>query len=190
MIPRYAFAIPGEEGLACIARYAPTVEMGAGNGYWARCLRDRGVDVVAYDVMGDQWRAYFRESHLWTEVVSGGPGRLSEHPDRTLLLCWPDPWTGMDEASLRAYGGRHVIYVGEPGNRGPGTDGFRQLLRTGWREVERVPVPQWNECDDLLPVYERRSRQPRRGRGTPRPYRGTPEAHRGHSEGTHRLAAM
>jgi hypothetical protein len=157
MIHRYAFAVPNEEALACIARYAPIVEMGAGNGYWARCLRDRGVDVLAYDEMGDQWLAYFRESQLWTDVVTGGPERLGEHPDRTLLLCWPDPWSGMDEASLRAYRGRHVIYVGELGDRGPGTEGFRHLLRTAWREVERVPLPQWSECDDLLTVHERRS---------------------------------
>jgi hypothetical protein len=156
MICKYAFAVPAEEGLACIERYAPIVEMGAGTGYWARCLRARGVDVVAYDEMGDQWLTYFRGSRLWTEVVRGGPERLGDHPDRALLLCWPDPWTGMDEASLRAHRGDHVIYVGEPGNRGPGTEGFRRLLGAEWREVERVPIPQWEECDDVLTVYERR----------------------------------
>jgi hypothetical protein len=156
MIRKYAFAIPGEEGLACVARYAPIVEMGAGTGYWARCLRDRGVDVVAYDEMGEQWSAYFRGSRLWTEVASGGPEQLGEHPDRTLLLCWPDPWSGMDEAALRAYRGDHLVYVGEPGNRGPGTDGFRRLLRAEWREVERASLPRWDECEDVLTVHERR----------------------------------
>jgi hypothetical protein len=183
MIHRYAFAVPCEEGLTCIARYAPIVEMGAGNGYWARCLRDRGVDVVAYDEMGEQWRTYFHaavleEAHtlasggarlkvvkpagdendprLWTEVLRGGPQRLAEHAERTLVLCWPDPWSGMDEASVRAYAGDHLVYVGERGSRGPGTDGFRRLLRAQWREVERVPLPQWDSCDDQLIVYERR----------------------------------
>jgi hypothetical protein len=185
MIHRYAFAVPCEEGLACIARYAPIVEMGAGNGYWARCLRDRGVDVVAYDEMGDQWRTYFHpavleeaesrlpsgsrlkvvkpaedgtEPRLWTEVLRGGPERLTEHPDRTLVLCWPDPWSGMDQASVRAYRGDHLVYVGERGRGGPGSDGFRRLLRAQWREVERVPLPQWDRCDDQLTVYERRPR--------------------------------
>jgi hypothetical protein len=43
--------------LAAIARYAPIVEMGAGTGYWARCLRERGIDAVAYDELGEQWQA-------------------------------------------------------------------------------------------------------------------------------------
>jgi hypothetical protein len=172
MIRRYSFAVPAEEGLACLRRHAPIVEMGAGTGYWARCLRDRGVDVVAYDEMGDQWRAYFRpqaveetapasaEPEVWTEVRKGGPERLADHPDRTLLICWPDPWTGMDEGSLRAYTGDLVVYVGELGDRGPGTAGFRRLLREQWREVEQISVPQWDRCDDLLTVYERRCAAP------------------------------
>jgi hypothetical protein len=139
--------------------------------------------VVAYDEMGDQWRTYFHlavleeprtrvssgarlkvvspagdetEPRLWTEVLKGGPERLAGHADRTLVLCWPDPWTGMDEASVRAYAGDHLVYVGERGRHGPGTDGFRRLLREWWREVERVPLPQWDGCDDQLMVYERR----------------------------------
>ena len=163
MIHRYAFAVPCEEGLACIARYAPIVEMGAGNGYWARCLRERGVDVVAYDEMGDQWRAYFRRApaedpELWTGIVRGDPDHLAQHGDRALFVCWPDPWSGMDEASVRAYPGDHLVYVGELGRGGPGGDGFRRLLRAQWREVERVPLPQWDRCDDQLMVYERRRR--------------------------------
>jgi len=160
LIRRYAFAVPSEEALALIGRYGPIVEVGAGSGYWARCLRERDVDVVAYDEMGDQWRTYFRtpdstEPELWTEVVRGGPERLATHGKRTLLLCWPDPWTGMDEASLLSHPGDRLVYVGELGSRGPGSEGFHRRLRTEWREVARAPVPQWDGCDDLLLVYER-----------------------------------
>jgi hypothetical protein len=154
LIREYAFAIPGEEALSCIARHAPVVEVGAGSGYWARCLRERGVDVVAYDELGDQWHAWFRE--LWTDVVRGGPEALAGHADRTLLLCWPDPWTGMDEAALRAHAGRRLAHVGEAGARGPGTEGFRRLLSSEWRPIERTRVPRWPGCHDRLVVYERR----------------------------------
>src|SRR5207245_918588 len=43
------------------------------------------------------------------------PEVLLHHAERTLLLCWPDPWSGFDEASLLAYPGEHVAVVGEPG---------------------------------------------------------------------------
>lgn len=74
---------------------------------------------------------------------------LASHPDLALFLCWPDPYSGMDESSLRAYAGRTVIYAGEPGESGPGTAGFRRLLR------ERRPLPRWQGCEDQLLVYER-----------------------------------
>src|SRR5438132_3814705 len=54
------------------------------------------------------------EPVLWTEVLQGGPDVLQRHAQRTLLLCWPDPWSGFDEASLLA----------EPGEDGPGSAGF------------------------------------------------------------------
>lgn len=175
LIGTYAFGIPGEEALDCLARHAPIVEMGAGLGYWARCLRERGVDVVAYDAMSDQWQAWFRptvlertagglvarsdplrfEPVLWTEVLEGGPERLAAHAERTLLLCWPDLWSGFDEESLRAYEGERVVCVGELGERGTGSDGFRRLLGRAWRPIDDAPVPRWPGCDDHLVVYAR-----------------------------------
>jgi hypothetical protein len=144
------------------------VEIGAGLGYWARCLRERGVDVIAYDEMGDQWRAWFRptdpdaspEPVPWTEVLRGGPEVLAGHPDRSLLLCWPDLWSGFDEASLRAYAGGRVAVVGEPGERGTGSEGFLRLLRSDWRPLDDAPVPRWEDCSDHLVVYRRRVVRP------------------------------
>ena len=45
----------------------PLVEVGCGKGYWARLLRDAGVDTVAYDITGPD------EADRWTEVLKGGP---------------------------------------------------------------------------------------------------------------------
>ncbi len=176
----YAFGVPGNEALDCLARYAPLVEIGAGTGYWARCLRERGVDIVAYDLMGDSWRSWFRpsilaeirrggaraiearphaqraEPVLWTEVLQSGPEVLGCHAERTLLVCWPDPWSGFDEASLLAYPGGRVAVIGEPGEAGPGSQGFQALLRRSWQRFETAPVPRWPGSEDRLVVYSRR----------------------------------
>jgi hypothetical protein len=172
---KYAFGVPGDSALDCLARYAPLVEMGAGLGYWARCLRERGVDIIAYDAMGESWRAWFRPSILaetrrdgtraiesrhhpersepvaWTEVLPGGPETLTRHPDRTLLLCWPDPWSGFDQASLRTYPGKRVAIVGP--NSAILQDGE---LSARWRHIDEASVPQWHGSNDHLVVYERR----------------------------------
>ena len=177
---KYAFGVPGDAALDCLARHGPLVEIGAGTGYWARCLRERGVEIVAYDVMGDSWRSWFRpsilaETHrdgtraiearphaehaepvLWTEVLPGGPEELGGHAERTLMLCWPDPWSGFDEASLLAYRGGRVAVVGEPGAAGPGSQGFQALLQRSWQQIDEAPVPRWPESEDRLIVYGRR----------------------------------
>ena len=49
LVRRYAYGIPTTEALDAVAAAAPSgiVEVGAGTGYWARLLHDRGVEVVA-----------------------------------------------------------------------------------------------------------------------------------------------
>lgn len=76
------------------------VEIGAGTGYWAWLLRERGVDIVAYDrrppsapaVNGHHAVRYQGEAvnaPPFVEVVEGGPEMAAMHPDRALFLCWP-----------------------------------------------------------------------------------------------------
>ena len=45
----FSWAIPCEEALQTIKKYGPICEVGAGSGYWASLLADRGVDIEAYD---------------------------------------------------------------------------------------------------------------------------------------------
>ena len=47
----YSFAIPSEAALDTIKQYGPICEMGAGSGYWSKLLTERGVDIVAYDII-------------------------------------------------------------------------------------------------------------------------------------------
>jgi hypothetical protein len=164
--------VPTEEALQCLVRYAPVVEIGAGTGYWARCLRERGADVLAYDEMGEEWRTWFRptvlegveelmvrpdpertEPLLWTEVVKGGPEVLRLHADRTLLLCWPGPWSAFDETALRAHSGDHVAFVGDSDS---GSGRFSRLLRRSWIAVDEAPVARWPTAEDGLVVYRRK----------------------------------
>lgn len=86
LVKRYAWAVPTEEAVRVIASHGPVVEIGAGTGYWASLLRQVGTDVVAYDRSphDNHWCV---GTHSLVEV--GGPEKASEHPDRTLFLCWP-----------------------------------------------------------------------------------------------------
>lgn len=137
---RYSWAIPDDRALRICAAYSPLVEMGAGAGYWARLLRERGVDVTAFDCdTGDATRAAGVAAAPWTEVLQGGPEDAARFPGHALLLMYPDDLEAHEEtqeedaeggasedgedgglerlplsvATLAAYKGDTVIHVGE-----------------------------------------------------------------------------
>lgn len=192
LVHTFSFAIPNEPALEAIARYGPVVELGAGTGYWCKLLRDRGVDVVAYDLhppTADLANPFFSQSHA--EVLAGDEQVLANgnHADRALFLCWPnndaaaDDW---DARCLELYSGGTVIHVGElrghsrvptgaPLSQADGegapfgvtTSLACQLaLEKGFELVETVGLPNWHFTSDRMTVWRRRGGEDS-GRGAP-----------------------
>ena len=167
LVARFAWAIPGPAALATIADAGAVVEAGAGTGYWAALLRDRGVDVVATDPAAWSGNAYHPAGPLWTDVEPvDGVAAVRRHRDRTLLLCWPPPED--DAASwsvLRAYRGDVLLYVGE-GIDGPaGTARFHRELELNWTATDEVAIPTWPGLRDRLTLFARNPvRRPHRAR--------------------------
>lgn len=157
---RFAYAIPTEEALRLIATHAPLVEMGAGIGYWAWLLRLRGLDVLAYDIAPPDTSTRnlsFPRRPCWTMVEQGDPSLLSQHADRTLILCWPPRADPMAAEALRAYTGQTVIYIGEEPGATSGDEDFVALLASQWVLVETLNLPNWNMLHDRLCLYRRRA---------------------------------
>jgi len=154
LVARYAWAIPSEEAIALLVRLGPLVEMGAGTGYWAWLIRQAGGDILAYDRYPppDRRNRWHGGERQWTEVLPGGARRLSRHPDRTLLLCWPPVDEPMGLESLRAYPGPTVVFVGETRGRSPL---LAELDR--WDVTETLAIPQWEGITDRLFVLGRPS---------------------------------
>lgn len=130
----FSFAVPSVEALETIVGIGKNiVEMGAGTGYWAALLKERGVDVMAYvrappqrppKETDESANLFFNAT--FTDVVRSDMdlSPLSGHADRALLLCWPvakaeqeaigvvgeDPW---DLRCLDRWAGDTLIHVGE-----------------------------------------------------------------------------
>lgn len=167
---RYAFSVPTDEALDAIAQVGPIVELGAGSGYWAALLRERGVDVLAYDRYpprdgGNHWYQDREEFH---PIVRGTEEVLHWNAHRTLMLSWPPYATPMAAEALRYYeraGGRCLVYVGEGWGGCCADDDFFTRLgedtfddvehSTPWRKVREVLLPQWWGVHDWLTIYER-----------------------------------
>jgi hypothetical protein len=174
---RYSWAVPNGAALDAIAKHSPkgVVEIGAGGGYWAKMLRDRGVDVIAYDpAPPGRGEPEWHSGKAWSEVLLGDHTAVLGHPDRTLLTVWPSCSEGWAAAALELFSGDTVVYVGE----GPGgctaDDRFHSLLgeHSGcwcfsgecdctpapeplFGEVDSVDIPQWWGIHDRLKIYKR-----------------------------------
>jgi hypothetical protein len=158
LIRRYSWALPTDEALETIARYAPIVEVGAGGGYWAHLLRTRGVDLVAYDRERPHDENYFARQS-WTHVDPGGPSALRRHGDRSLFLCWPPSGSAMATNCLKAWTGTYLIHIGEWRNS-TASRGFYDRLEAGFERVEEVALPQWEGICDALSVWRRACARP------------------------------
>lgn len=83
------------------------VEIGAGTGYWARCLAERGVEITAYDLNppapdSDAANAFHGRLPAFTEVKRGGP-KAASGSKHALFLCYPPPGDKMAFNCLRRY---------------------------------------------------------------------------------------
>ncbi|GEM_PF-380657 len=157
---RYAWAIPNDKALSTLAANQPLVEVGAGTGYWAHLLEQRGVKIVAYDIqpVPSQGNTYHQTAgKSWADVRQGDETVVREYPASTLFLSWPPDTNQCAFNALRLFRGDRLIYVGE----GPGgctaSREFHDLVARQWKLVEKVEIPQWTGTYDALFVYARKN---------------------------------
>jgi hypothetical protein len=149
----YGFGVPDDEALRLVAEYAPIVEIGAGTGYWAAQLRDRDVDVHAYDAgVEDRWN----QRHY--PVERRDHRVVEEYSNRALLIVWPSYTGGWAREALDLYRGDTVIYVGEHRGGCCATDEFFDALERDWFVAVDYAIPQWWGLHDALWIYRRKEK--------------------------------
>jgi hypothetical protein len=158
LVLKYSMAVPTQEALDALARYAPLIEIGAGGGYWAYLLRKQGVDILPYDIdPPSEHNNTYRDGPLeWVPILKGGPKKIKEHPDRTLFLCWPPYGESMAVKCLKYYEGDVLIYIGEPGGGCTANDAFYELLRKQFSLEDYIEIPQWEGVHDVMSVWRRK----------------------------------
>lgn len=159
---QYAWAIPNEKALRILSNFSPLVEVGAGKGYWASLLRDRGVDILAYDI-------HVHASDNFTKVLKGGPKKLLEEAckGRNLFLCYPDENSSLAQRCLENFDGEYIIHVGEliisggtkccsraPWGRTSSGE-FQLSLSEEFHCLLMVKLPRFPFANDYLSVWKR-----------------------------------
>jgi hypothetical protein len=172
LVTTFAYAVPSDEALDHIAGLGDIVELGAGGGYWARCLARRGARVFAFDhktPSSQQRPAGALVCHH--PVFIGGPaealaagGALAP----TLLLCWPPGivnrreatagapprYSPMGEEALARFGGPHLVFVGAR-SRSFGSPAFFAALDRDWQLARRLAIPNLGGWRDAVHIYRR-----------------------------------
>lgn len=170
-VRRYAWAVPDPASLDFVAQWLgeKAIEIGAGTGYWAWQLTQRGVDIIAVDsappdrvdngyvasrdeVSG---KVIPRIKATYHEIVEGTYELLPSAPSRTLFLCWPPCADDMAYQCLLSFRGSRLVYIGEGNGGCNGDAAFFEELEKSWREVAAHRIVQWYGINDYITVYER-----------------------------------
>jgi hypothetical protein len=129
---RYAYVFPDDRSLSALAELGPIVEMGAGTGYWAYRLQNRGVDIIAFDQAppdGARANRYHAPTLMWCDVIARDHTVLTEHADRALFLCWPPLYSSLGDC-LAFYRGNTVALVGDGGHRTARIRGLNEAFKS------------------------------------------------------------
>lgn len=157
-IAKYGFAIPNQHAINRITKLVwsksdyPLVEMGAGLGWWAHHLKQKGVDITCYDNFDPAW-GWNREP--WVEVLPGSYEKIT-NPCHVLLI-WPpynEPFATevLKKWLETATEDCLFFFVGELGGC-TGDDEFFELLEQKCEEIEEVTIPSWPGVRDRLFIY-------------------------------------
>jgi putative endonuclease len=160
----YSWAIPNEEALRTICEFSPIIEMGAGTGYWAKLLQNRGCNILAFDICppGSSWfgrntpivNVWHPGSTRFTNVVNGNPRVLDLYTSKSLFLCWPPKINKMAEDCLKYWKGEFLIYIGNL-NLTANSKFFNKLERE-FTLAHKVEIPNWIGIIDQMYVWRRK----------------------------------
>jgi hypothetical protein len=137
------------------------IELGAGTGYLAHLLRQKGVKVEAYDIYpthNSDRNEYHGGTSPFVRVEKGNVGILSMVTGlkrRALLLCFPPPESSMAYDALQRFltlGGNVFIHVGEFKGLTGSTD-FERYLQKKFHCVERSPCLTWGTDASEMTVW-------------------------------------
>jgi len=140
LVNEYGWAVPNEEVLDYItSAFDRITEIGAGEGYWAKLLSERGTRVHAFDPASDQ---------KWYDVKNKPLSSVENYvKDNPVLMVWP-PAGGPLAHDVLECRPSHVLYVGETRGGCTASDEFFDVFTDLYQPVKKVELPSYIGTDD------------------------------------------
>lgn len=150
LVKKYSWAIPDDAAIYTILKHSDSlVEIGAGNGYWAYLLKQKGGIVHCYD--------QYPSIKTWHPVKYGTELNVLDHLNSTLFLCWAPYNDSTATNTLKLYNGDKLVVIGESGGC-TADDEFFEILEKDWEEIEFYTIPTWCGIRDNLSIYKRKNK--------------------------------
>lgn len=166
----YAYAVPSPETLDWVAEFSAgrtVFELGAGRGYWAKLLDERGVSMRAFDseppdtTPNAAFPGAAGQRDVWFPVEGPDQFESDLHGESVLLMCWPPGWgNAMASSALELFerrGGHRLIFMGEPRGGKTGDEAFFERLSENWvAETQDTQYVSWWNLSDVAQGWIRR----------------------------------
>lgn len=154
----YTWGVPNDLALREIFLHipcdTPIIEIGAGNGYWARLLNQMGYNITAYDAE-PYVNHYLDRSLEFYPVQIGSYEQVEKHANDTLFLCWTPYKSELAYEAVIRHQGKYLIHIGE--GQGGCTDNgaFFEYVEENYTELVYFSLESWYGLHDGLTIYER-----------------------------------
>jgi hypothetical protein len=163
VIAQFGYAILSREAVNRLVPYGPFLEVGAGTGYWSYELQRAGCVSIATDLHTPETKAQpavlhpFQGGRCYVDVIAmAAEEAVTQHPEKALLMVWPELGESWACSALTAYRGQTLVYVGVARGGWTGDDLLHDEIERGWREVERIQIPRFPVHSDAIFVYKRK----------------------------------
>lgn len=163
VVATYGFAVLTREVVSCLVPYSPFIEVGAGTGYWSYELQRAGCCSIATDISvpgltssANSRYAYWERPCFVNVLALPAQQVAREHPDKTLLMVWPETSEEWSYEALVSYTGARMIYVGAVERRRAQDNQFHNELEQNWKLETCIRIPRFPGHQDAVFVYHRR----------------------------------
>jgi hypothetical protein len=153
----YGWSLPCKEAVKAIEKHSKgqtVYDVMAGSGYWAKTLRNQGINAIASDI--GEWE--FKAKHVDIDKLDArrAAGLASKGKPIHLLLSWPPHECPISHRLLHILPIGSTLYlIGEgPGGCTGSTEMFDEL-DTNYERIEAINLPQWSGIHDYLEIYKK-----------------------------------
>ena len=146
LVDKYSWAVPNKEALVYLAEFENLVEVGAGNGYCAKCITDAGGTVRATEASPPD-KTYTTVEQAYVDDL--------ELSDEAVLTVWP-PYNDAMSSMIATREPAHILYVGEPRGGCTASDRFFEIVEQQYGLVAKIDIPSYTGIHDNLFHYVRK----------------------------------